>query len=62
MVLGNTEPIRLVWQGPEAHPWLYGDPFFQELPATGITETLDAIFKDRDIEQLTREHFRGIGL
>ena len=48
--------------GPEAHPWLYGDPFFQELPATGITETLDAIFKDRDIEQLTREHFRSIGL
>ncbi len=53
---------RSAISGPAAHPWLYGDPFFQELPATGITQTLDAIFKHRDIEQLTSEHFRSIGL
>lgn len=48
--------------GTESYPWLYSDPFFQELPAIGITETLDAIYQDCNIEQLTREHFRNIGL
>jgi peptidyl-dipeptidase A len=43
-------------------PWLYSDPFFQEYPAAGGGEMLDEIFKDRDIEALTRAHYASIGL
>ncbi len=46
----------------ENYPWLYSDPFFQEYPATGGGETLDEIFRDRDIEALTRAHYASIGL
>lgn len=45
-----------------SYPWLYSDPFFQEYPAAGGGEALDEIFKDRDIEGLTRTHFASIGL
>jgi len=45
-----------------SYPWLYSDPFFQEYPAAGGGETLDEIFKDRDIEGLTRAHYASIGL
>jgi peptidyl-dipeptidase A len=48
--------------GPEAYPWLYSDPFFQEFPAVGVTESLDDIFQDKDIEGLTRAHYESIGL
>ena len=47
---------------PESEPWLYSDPFFQEYPAAGAAESLDDVFKDTDIESLTREHYRSIGL
>jgi peptidyl-dipeptidase A len=38
------------------------DPFFQEFPAMGGGEALDEIFKNQDIEGLTRAHFDSIGL
>lgn len=47
---------------PGSAPWLYSDPFFQEYPAAGGGEKLDAIFKDSDIEGLTRAHYASIGL
>jgi peptidyl-dipeptidase A len=44
-----------------SYPWLYSDPFFQDYPvSTGAS--LDEIYRDADIEGLTRKHFRGIGL
>ncbi len=46
----------------DCHPWLYSDPFFQEYPAAGGGEALDEIFKDKDIEALTKAHFLSIGL
>ena len=46
----------------ETYPWLYSDPFFQEFPAAGATESLDDVFKDSDIERLTLAHYRSIGL
>jgi len=46
----------------ETYPWLYSDPFFQEFPAAGATESLDDVFKDSDIEGLTLAHYRSIGL
>ena len=45
-----------------SYPWLYSDPFFQEYPAAGGGERLDEIFKDQDIEALTRAHYRSIGM
>ena len=48
--------------GPETYPWLYSDPFFQEFPAAGAAESLDDVFKDSDIEALTRAHYMNIGL
>ncbi len=45
-----------------AYPWLYSDPFFQEFPAASAGESLDEIFKDKDIEGLTRDHYDSIGL
>jgi peptidyl-dipeptidase A len=46
----------------ETFPWLYSDPFFQEFPTAGSTESLDDVFKDADIEALTRGHYQSIGL
>ncbi|MBI4475475.1 MAG: M2 family metallopeptidase [Acidobacteria bacterium] len=46
----------------ENYPWLYSDPFFQEFPAAGGSEPLDEIFKDSDLEALTRAHYKSIGL
>jgi peptidyl-dipeptidase A len=45
-----------------SHPWLYSDPFFQEFPTAGSTESLDEIFKNSNIENLTRAHYDSIGL
>jgi peptidyl-dipeptidase A len=44
------------------YPWLYSDPFFQEYPSAGASESLDDIFKDADIEALTTAHYKSIGL
>jgi peptidyl-dipeptidase A len=46
----------------ECYPWLYSDPFFQEFPAAGSTESLDDVFKNSDIQSLTRAHYDSIGL
>ncbi|HEY2380350.1 MAG TPA: M2 family metallopeptidase [Terriglobia bacterium] len=48
--------------GSETYPWLYSDPFFQEFPSAGSAESLDDVFKNADIEGLTRAHYRSIGL
>src|SRR5215471_10647592 len=47
---------------PESYPWLYSDPFFQEFPAAGTNESLDDLFQNADIEDLTRAHYHSIGL
>jgi peptidyl-dipeptidase A len=44
------------------YPWLYSDPFFQEFPAAGAAESLDEVFQDANIEAMTRDHYRSIGL
>jgi len=46
----------------ECYPWLYSDPFFQEFPPAGESDALDDIFKDSDIQALTRAHYTSIGL
>jgi peptidyl-dipeptidase A len=46
----------------ECYPWLYSDPFFQEFPSAGASESLDDVFKDSDIESMTRAHYKSIGL
>jgi peptidyl-dipeptidase A len=44
------------------YPWLYSDPFFQEFPKAGVAESLDEVFKNSDIENLTKAHYDSIGL
>ena len=46
----------------ENYPWLYSDPFFQEFPSAGTSESLDDLFQNADIEALTRTHYQSIGL
>ncbi len=46
----------------QSYPWLYSDPFFQEFPAVAGSESLDDVFKDSNIEALTRAHYTSIGL
>lgn len=46
----------------QSHPWLYADPFFQEFPSAGVSESLDSVFKGRDVEALTKAHFESIGM
>ena len=46
----------------ESYPWLYSDPFFQEFPAGGTQDSLDDVFKNSDIQALTRAHYKSIGL
>ena len=45
----------------ELRPWHYADPFFQEVPAEGGVE-LDHVFAGRDLVELTRRTFDGLGL
>jgi peptidyl-dipeptidase A len=45
-----------------SYPWLYSDPFFQEFPAAAASESLDDVFKEADIQSLTRRHYTSIGL
>ncbi|MBI5709033.1 MAG: M3 family oligoendopeptidase [Candidatus Eisenbacteria bacterium] len=40
-------------------PWHYGDPFFQEAPATGVD--LDRFFQGRRLEDLTERFYRAVG-
>lgn len=53
---------RFAFDGREAWPWLYSDPFFQELPSAGITEALDRIFSDLNIEAVTSAYYGSLGL
>ncbi|OLO39299.1 peptidase M3A and M3B thimet/oligopeptidase F [Alkalihalophilus pseudofirmus] len=45
----------------ELRPWHYVDPFFQEAPATEVTN-LDRYFKNADIEKLTAETFAAMDI
>jgi peptidyl-dipeptidase A len=45
----------------ELRPWHYADPFFQEPPAEGAVN-LDPLFEGKDIVELSRRTFEGIGL
>jgi peptidyl-dipeptidase A len=45
----------------DLRPWHYADPFFQEVPAEGGVE-LDHVFAGRDLVELTRRTFDGLGL
>jgi peptidyl-dipeptidase A len=47
---------------PENSPWLYSDPFFQEFPTAGASESLDDVFKSANIEGLTKAHYDSVGL
>jgi peptidyl-dipeptidase A len=47
---------------PQSYPWLYSDPFFQEFPTAGASESLDDVFKDSNIQALTKAHYDSIGL
>lgn len=41
----------------------YSDPFFQQSPkVSDVMERLDDLFRDRDVVQLSRSYFRGVGL
>jgi peptidyl-dipeptidase A len=45
----------------ELRPWHYDDPFFQEVPVAGGVD-LDPFFTGRDLPELTRTTFGGLGL
>ncbi len=45
----------------ELLPWHYHDPFFQESPSVFKTD-LDAVYKDADLIELSRDFYKGIGL
>jgi peptidyl-dipeptidase A len=48
----------------DLRPWHYSDPFFQEAPAAdpAVREFLTDTFAGQDIEALTRDFYRAIGL
>ncbi|MBP8303396.1 MAG: M3 family oligoendopeptidase [Phycisphaerae bacterium] len=45
----------------DLRPWHYHDPFFQRTPLVYELD-LDAFYKGRDIEDLTRRYYAGVGL
>ncbi len=45
----------------ELRPWHYADPFFQEVPSEGGVD-IDHVFAGRDLAELTRRTFDGLGL
>ncbi len=45
----------------ELRPWHYADPFFQETPPEGAVD-LDPLFRERDLVELGRRTFEGIGI
>jgi len=45
----------------ELRPWHYADPFFQDPPPDGGVD-LDPLFRDRDLVELGKATFRGIGI
>ena len=45
----------------ELRPWHYADPFFQDTPPDGGVD-LDPLFRDRDIVELGKRTFGGIGI
>jgi peptidyl-dipeptidase A len=45
----------------DLRPWHYADPFFQEVPNEGGVD-LDHVFAGRDLIDLTRRTFDGLGL
>ena len=52
---------RFACSASELRPWHYADPFFQEAPPDGAID-LDPLFRDRDIVDLGKRTFEGIGI
>lgn len=52
---------RFQLQPGELRPWHYGDPFFQEVPATGEV-TLDDCFAGKNPVALVKAFYEGLGL
>jgi peptidyl-dipeptidase A len=46
----------------EPWPWMYADPFFQEVPPGSGTIDMDGIYASADIEALTLRTFENLGL
>jgi len=42
-------------------PWHYHDPFFQRTPLV-YDQDLDAYYKDKDVKDLARKYYAGVGL
>ncbi|MFH1718601.1 MAG: M2 family metallopeptidase [Planctomycetota bacterium] len=42
-------------------PWHYHDPFFQRTPLV-YDQDLDAYYKDKDVKELARKYYAGVGL
>ena len=45
----------------QLRPWHYDDPFFQEAPRIEDVR-LDTLYADRDLVEISRDFYRGIGL
>jgi peptidyl-dipeptidase A len=52
---------RFACEVAELRPWHYADPFFQETPPDGAID-LDPLFRERDIVELGKKTFEGIGI
>ena len=59
--LDATLAARFGCAGPSSRPWHYADPFFQEVPAEGGVD-LDPLLEERDIVELSRRTYDGLGL
>jgi peptidyl-dipeptidase A len=60
--LDSTLKNKYAARDPQNYPWLYSDPFFQEYPTAGTSQSLDDVFKNANIEALTKAHYQSIGL
>ena len=43
-------------------PWHYGDLFFQQAPTASDSLDIDALFEGKDVVELARKYYAGIGL
>lgn len=59
--LDDTLGRRFGVAAAELRPWHYADPFFQEPPVEGAVD-VDFVFEDKDVVELARRTFDGIGL
>jgi peptidyl-dipeptidase A len=53
--------VRYGIDADDVRPWHYEDPFFQEAPRVFAVD-FDGYYRNRDVVELSREFFAGIGL